>query len=126
MVDLDPETFREQLLFYIVCLYIYCLCVEKKSYNFPKIFEWSDLMKKVFKKGSDINETIKDIMESQLDFRVTQLSSLSFQQWCIGFYESYSKVNNYFYNANLSLMISGFFSGVLNTLANVLNADVKV
>ena len=78
-------------------------------------------MKKVFRKGSDINKTIKDIMESQQDFRVTQLSSLSFQQCCIGFYESHSKVNNYFYNANLSLMISDFFSGVLNTLANILN-----
>ena len=44
VLDLDPEMFLEQLLFYIVCLYVYCHCVEKKSYDFPKIFEWSDLM----------------------------------------------------------------------------------
>ena len=36
VVDLDPETFREQLLFYIVCLYIYCLCIEKKILQFTK------------------------------------------------------------------------------------------
>ena len=68
VVNLDPETFREQLLFYIVCLYIYRHHVEKKSYNFPKTFEWSNLMKKAFKKGSDIHETIKEIMESNHDF----------------------------------------------------------
>ena len=33
-----------------LCLYIYCHCVEKQSYNFPKTFAWSDLMKNsVFK-----------------------------------------------------------------------------
>ena len=120
MVDLDSETFREQLLFYIVCLYIYCQYVEKKSYNFPKTFEWSDLLK------TGIDETIKDIMELQQDFRVMQLSSLFFQQQCVGFHESYSMVNNYFYNLNLSLTISDNLSGVLNTLADVPNADVKV
>ena len=79
VVDCNPEMFCEQLLFYIICLYIYCHCVEKKSYNFPKTFEWSDFMKKAFKKGSDIHEIITDFMESQQDFQVTQLSSLSFQ-----------------------------------------------
>ena len=44
VVDLNPETFCEQLLFYIVYLYVYCHCVEKKSRNFPTTFEWSDLM----------------------------------------------------------------------------------
>ena len=38
VVDLDPETFREQLLFYIVYLYISRQCIIKISYNFPKTF----------------------------------------------------------------------------------------
>ena len=123
VVDLNTEKFCEQLLFYIVCLHNYCHCIEKESYNFLKTFEWSDLMKKAFKKGSDIHETIKDISESQQDFQVMLLKSLSFQQWCVGSHKLYSKVNNYFYNASLSLMVSNNFSGAL---ANFLNADVRV
>ena len=63
-------------------------------------------------------------MESQQDFQVMRLSSFSLQQWCVGFHESYSKVNNYFYNASLSSMVSDNFSVMLNTLANVPNANV--
>ena len=68
VVDLDTETFRKQLLIYIVWLCIYRHCVEKKSYDFPKIFEWSDLLKKAFKKRNVIHEIIKNIMESKKDF----------------------------------------------------------
>ena len=118
VVDLNPVTFK----IILHSLFIHLLV----SYNFPKTFEWSDLMKKALEKGSDINETMKDIMESKQDFQVTQLSLLSFQQWCVRFHDSYSKVINYIYNANLSLMLSDNFSGVLNTLANVPNADDKV
>ena len=78
VVDLDSEMFREQLLFYIVCLYFYCHCVEKKSYNFPKTFEWSDLLKKAFKKGSDIHETIKAIMESEQRFSSNAIEFIVF------------------------------------------------
>ena len=65
-------------------------------------------------------------MESYQNFQVKQYISLSFQQWCVGYHESYSKVNNYFYNTNLSSMVSDNFLGVLNTLPNVPNTDVKV
>ena len=93
VVDLNPERFCVQRSFNIVCSYIYSHCVEKKAYRFRKKFEWSDLMKKALKKGSDIHEIKKNIIDSQQEFQIIQLSSLSFQKWYVGFQELYSKVN---------------------------------
>ena len=114
------------IILHILFIQLSSSCWKKKSFKFPKTFEWSDLMKKAFKKVSDIHEIVKNIIESQQDFWVTQFNSSSFQQWCVGFQEPYSKVNYYFYNTSLSSMVCDNFSCILNTLADVPNADVKI
>ena len=40
IVDLEPNTFRNQLLLYMVCLYMYRKRVENKSYHFRNNWDW--------------------------------------------------------------------------------------
>ena len=91
--DFDTEVFRDQLLLYIVSLYIYKQRVNDNSYTFPKTFKLKDILMKPFK-NYNIHQTLKHIFENQVR---TQLSTsvVYLDSWREGFKESYSKPKNF-------------------------------
>ena len=62
IIDLNPERFRDQLLLYVVCLYLFHLRLQSKLYTFSKTFEIFDILKNSFKKNSNIHEIMTIIL----------------------------------------------------------------
>lgn len=56
IVKLDPDRFRDQLLLYIIFLYIYRHRATDKSYSFKKKFEWQSFFKKKSRKSTSTTQ----------------------------------------------------------------------
>ena len=127
VAELDADRFRDQLLLYIVCLYLYLSCSEDKGYKFAQKFKWRKFIVKKFKKTS-IDDIMKRILKQQRDvertsFFISDLPELKL--WALQFKESYDKGKNYYHKSNLSELMSQKFPVALNDLAYTMNAQVE-
>ena len=114
--DLNPKRFRDQLLLYSVCLELFQLHFQSKSYTFPKTFEMIDILKRPFRKNSNVHK----IMTSFLDQKqITQASTIAydFEEWSVSFNKVYKK-------SELCDIMCIKFPSVLNNLTYVHDAKM--
>ena len=125
MNDFDTDVFRDQLLLYIVCLYIYKQRANSNGNTLPKSFQVQDLLIKAFKKDEITQNTLKNIFDEQV---ITPPSTavMQLESWGKGFKDRYSKQKKFFYNTEMKDIVDNKYLKVLNNLAYASDAEINV
>ena len=125
-VTLDPNRFRNQLLLYMVSLYMYRKRVEDKGYHFRKNWDWYFFFAQKYN-TFEVNILFKNIFDKALDNETEKDKDgvTGIKEWQIEFNKIYHNNSSYFSITSLSKLLSEEFPDILHELADNISAEVE-